>query len=152
MADNTKFVNSYVEIAVKQLHDNLNEILQYKTQIKILNDLVSEKDEVIGALTKEIETFKSTNQEIDRYRNNAVSWEKQYNEMKNKASHVDTLMNQVAEMTRMLQQKDSMIVDLEIQMANLKVPAPSINKRNGKTKKTETVVLPLEKPVTADDF
>lgn len=170
MTDSTKFVNNYVEIAVKHLHDNLNEILQYKTNIKILNDLVSEKDGVINNLTKQLENAKNTNQDVERLKNNAVAWENQYTEMKNKASHVDTLMGQVAEMTRMVQQKDSFIVDLEIklnekdvqirkleshiELLNTMAPAPSINRRGGKSqaKKVEPVVLPIEKPVTADDF
>lgn len=116
MSDNTNYMNTYVNLAVETVHNYLNEILQLKTQLSLLNSLVSEKDQAIAALTEEkdksfdslkveIETLKANqlNQleidaEMQRLRDNAASWEFQYNSMAGKVSHMDTLSNQYNEL------------------------------------------------------
>lgn len=97
----TNYMNAYVNLAMETVHTYLNDILQLKTQVKILNDLVLEKDQVISSLTSELETlrtnqtkFQDVESEMIRLRDNAATWETQYNNMSNKVSHMDTLIKQ----------------------------------------------------------
>ena len=48
MSDSNKFVNSYIETCMNTLQENLANIVQLKTQLKLANDLIAEKDAVIG--------------------------------------------------------------------------------------------------------
>jgi chromosome segregation ATPase len=50
MESNDKFFNAYVDLAIGTLHQNINTIIEIKTQVKLLEDLVREKDQVISAL------------------------------------------------------------------------------------------------------
>ena len=130
MSDNNKYVNLYIENALGLVHQYLNDILQLKTQNKILDDLVSEKDQVIKSLENNLNQNTANNDEISRIRANANSMEEQYNAMKNKVSHMDTLLNQINDMKRIIQEKDGKIAELNTLMANL--TSPKINKRRSK--------------------
>lgn len=107
MSDNTNFMNTYVNLAVETVHNYLNEILQLKTQLSIVNSLISEKDQTIAALSEEMQSLKTSQQnqseieeEMQKLRDNAASWEFQYNNMTGKVSHMDTLANQHNELQK----------------------------------------------------
>ena len=135
MSDNNKYVNLYIENALGLVHQYLNDILQLKTQNKILDDLVSEKDQVIKSLENNLNQNTANNDEISRIRANANSMEEQYNAMKNKVSHMDTLLNQVADMKNIIREKDNIIVEKDNIIADLKNQATAkINKRRSKPK------------------
>ena len=55
MSDSNKFVNSYIETCMNTLQENLASIVQLKTQLKLANDLIAEKDAVIGNMLRELE-------------------------------------------------------------------------------------------------
>lgn len=152
MNDTTKYVNAYAEVTSKLLHENLNELLQNKINIKILSDLVSEKDQIINNLTKNLEDSKNINQDMETHRRNATSWEQQYNAMKNKASHIDALSNQVNDMKRIIQEKDEIIQKLTNEITSFRNPPSIINKR--KKKKQEAIMLPVveEQTTVTNDF
>lgn len=140
MSDNNKYVNLYIENALGFVHQYLNEILQLKTQNRILNDLVSEKDQVINSL-------QDKNNQISDIPNDKLIKE-QYNVMKSKVSHVDSLLNQINEMKNIIQEKDNKIAELK----DLK---NKINKRRRKSKDVvanETLItstLPLNMSATS---
>lgn len=149
MSDNNKYVNLYIENALGLVHQYLNDILQLKTQNKILDDLVSEKDQVIKSLENNLNQNTANNDEISRIRANATSMEEQYNAMKNKVSHMDTLLNQINDMKRIIQEKDGKIAELNTLMANL--TSPKINKRRSKPKDetaTESTTVLTTLPLT----
>lgn len=143
-----KYINTYVDIVMKMVHDNLTESIQHKTQIKMLNDLIQEKDEVINRLSKE-------SQESDKNKQAAVSWESQYNAMKNKAGHVDALTNQVNDMKHIIQEKDNKINNLEEQIKSLSTPKINKRKKPKDVPQPEidvtTDVLPLNMQVTSTE-
>jgi predicted RNase H-like nuclease (RuvC/YqgF family) len=141
MNDNNKYINLYIENALGMVHQYLNEVLQLKTQNKILNDLVLEKDQVINSL-------QVSNDEITRMQASNKSMEEKYVNMKNKASHVDNLLNQVNEMKLKIQEKDKKIAELEALTSK-------INKRRNKSKDVAigesaiTPILPLNMSVAS---
>lgn len=94
MSDANKFMNTYVDITVSTLHDQINTILQLKTQAKLASDLITEKDGVIATLKEELTNASKNQQEFSKATENATKWEQEYNAMKNKVSHMDTLTNQ----------------------------------------------------------
>lgn len=159
MSDANKFVNTYIDFAVNQLHENLNLILQLKTQLKLAGDSVTEKDEIISKLTADLETNKIDNQEIVKVRDQARKWEEAHNNMSGKVSHLDTALSQIAQMKKEVLSRDETIAGLQQEIEVLKNP-PSKKAINSKVKKDlvkeEIKPLPIieespEKPET-DDF
>lgn len=112
MSDN-KFVNFYIETCVTTLQEYLNNILQLKTHLKVANDLIAEKDAVIGTLMRELEEKKNVEAQYNLIveTNNALNEEMLT--YKNKVSHLDTALSQVTEMKAMLQSKDKEIAELK---------------------------------------
>ena len=168
MSDANKYVNTYIDFAVNQLHENLNTILQLKTQAKMANDLVSEKDAIIAKLTQDLETNKTDNQEIVKLRDQARKWEDAHNAAVGKVAHLDTALSQIAQMKNEIIERDKTIQSLqqnvkslENELVTLKTPLPK-KALNNKVKKETINTLPqvkespsvleiLEKPTT-DDF
>jgi chromosome segregation ATPase len=124
MSDANKYVNSYIEITAGTLHQYLNDILQLKTQLKLANDIVSEKDATINSLQADIEKKNSLNQDMEMHKNNAASWENQFNAMKSKVSHMDTMTNQIIEMKQIINQKNEAVGSLEKELQQ------TINQKN----------------------
>jgi DNA repair exonuclease SbcCD ATPase subunit len=163
MSDANKFVNTYIDFAVNQLHENLNLILQLKTQLKLAGDSVTEKDEIISKLTADLETNKADNQEIVKVRDQARKWEDAHNAVANKVSHLETALNQINQMKKDILTRDETIARLESELEQLKNP-PAKKAINTKAKKSidkEPVEssLPLEQEISSiiekpqtDDF
>ena len=140
MSDTT-FINTYVNLTVETVHSYLNDILQLKTQVKILNDQVSEKDQVITGLQSEKDSLldernrlndeknrvdeihHADESEMNKLRENAAVWEHQYNTMVNKVSHMDTLTNQYTDLKRSYVEKTQELekVTQELEKVNLEL-------------------------------
>lgn len=145
MSDANKFVNTYIEFAVNQLHENLNLILQLKTQLKIANDSIAEKDVIITKLTQDLETNKADNQEIVKVRDQARKWEDAHNAMSGKVAHLDTALNQIAQMKKEVLSRDEIIAELKQELENLNNPRSkkAINSKIKKEVVKEETVKPL---------
>lgn len=141
MSDLTKFMNVYVDYAVGMIHENTSHILQLKTQLKMANDLISEKDAVIGSLTTQLESSKAENQEMNQLRQNAARWETAHNTMVGKVSHLDTALSQIAQMKKEIQIRDETIEVLKA----------SVKKLNTKKRKLTENNEPPDKP-SENDF
>lgn len=142
-----KYVNYYIEHAVGQAHEYLNTILQLKTQLRMANDVVEEKINIIGPLQTEIESLR-TQLEDSRNQNNNLSHsvnqsnddkrnlEEQLHALQNKVSHMDTLLNQLNDMKRIIKEKDAELEALRTPVINTKKkpvkPEPTVlpNKPN----------------------
>lgn len=103
----TNYMNTYVNLVVETVHGYLNDILQLKTQLSVINGLISEKDQAIASLEQELislreekEKHQGDESEMQKLRDNAASWEFQYNNMANKVSHMDALTNQFNDIKR----------------------------------------------------
>lgn len=57
MIDNTKYINTYIETVMNYVHESVTNTFQLKTQLKLANDLVSEKDKIISSLITEKENL-----------------------------------------------------------------------------------------------
>lgn len=147
MSDTNKFVNAYIDVAVNQVHEYLNSVLQLKAQLKISNDLVTEKDEIISQLNQQLESNKIENDEMVRLRNEARRWETAHNAMAGKASHVDTALAQIAEMKKELLLREEKIAKLEVQLKG----GNSSNKKQINKKKNAALSSDVTATIAVDE-
>lgn len=113
MSDANKYINTYVDHAVGMLHEYVNTILQLRTQLKLSNDLNGEKDAIIGRLGQELESSKQENDVISKLQNDIKLLQETNEGLAAKQSHLHTALNQIADMKRTIQEKDSKIAELE---------------------------------------
>ena len=150
MSDTSKFVNAYIDLTVSQLHEYLNNLLQVKAQLKVSNDLLSEKDAIIAKLTQDLETNKADNQEIVKVRDQARKWEDAHNAMAGKVAHLDTALAQISQMKNEVIERDKKLAELNTQIQSLqeeitilKTPISTPKKPlNNKVKKETVNTLP----------
>lgn len=91
MSDPNAYVNTFIDTSVGMLHEYLGQMLQLKTQIKLANDLIVEKDQQIASLL-------SAKQELDELRilrDKYTELEKNFHAVSTKASHFDSMIGQV---------------------------------------------------------
>lgn len=166
-----KYFNAYVDSAVGIIHENLNTILQLKAQLRVANDLISEKDSVITSLqaeksnqltdkdntitflSSELTALKSESGKVEEMKKNAKYWEDSYHAMNNKVAHMETLTKQfnelksqfftVSEELKLEKQKNE-----ELEKA-LRVPKKVLNTKSPvQTNKVED----KQKETLTDDF
>ncbi len=142
--DQNKFINAYVDSAVGMLHENINSILQLKAHNKVANDLIQEKDQIIGDLQNRLNSVENNDSDVKKAKDQAKHWEDSYHAMSAKVAHMDTLLNQIKDMKAIILEKDKIIVELNATIENFKTPKKVINKKTAK----HTIV---EKQPT-DDF
>jgi cell division septum initiation protein DivIVA len=135
--DQNKFINTYIDITINSLLEYVKSNLQLQTQIKVLEFVAAEKDQVIASLTQQV----NENKTAEDWKNKYESAETNYNAILTKLSHMNTLVSQVAEMKKQILSRDAKIELLEKELDELKEPKKVINTR---TKK------PADK--TLDDF
>jgi chromosome segregation ATPase len=171
MTDQNAYINAYVDNSVGMLHEYVTMVLQLRTQNKIANDMVVEKDTTISSLReqisgvsseqqeeldrvkRELESYRSqvgnNNELINQSRADAIKWEQEYNEMKNKVSHMDTLTSQMNEMKKLIIDKDKEIEDLKEKLTPKAPPKKVINTPKDKS---ETPLVMKETEEKNDDF
>jgi len=126
-----KYVNYYIEHAVGTAHDYLNTILQLKTQLRMANDVIEEKTNIVGPLQTEIESLRTQledsrnqnnnlNHSVNQSNNDKKSLEEQLHTLQNKISHMDTLLNQLNDMKRIIKEKDAELEALRTPVINTK--------------------------------
>lgn len=172
MTDQNAYINAYVDNSVGMLHEYVTMVLQLRTQLKIANDMVAEKDATISSLREqvngvsselqeelnrvksELESYRSqvgdNNQLINQSRADAIKWEQEYNDMKNKMSHMDTLTSQMNEMKKMIIDKDKEIQDLKDKLTPKLSPKKVINTKDKDSDKPLAMKEP--EPDKNDDF
>ena len=139
MSDNNKYVNLYIENALGFVHQYLNEILQLKTQNRILNDLVSEKDQVISSL-------QNKNDEMSHAQASARSMEEQYNSMKGRTSNYDVLTDQYNELKKVLVSKNEEIQRISSELETTK---KNVSEKQEQITTLEKEVKELNKKIPA---
>lgn len=150
MSDQTKYINAYVETAVSFTHEYLNTILQLKTQLKLTNDMIAEKDNIISQLSSKLESNISNNNELDQLRKQVQDLEAKNRGLANKASHIDTFARQISEMKRDMSLKNEEIASLKQELDLLKNPKTTIINRKKKPKPILSQVDEISSPSTLD--
>lgn len=170
MSDQSKYVNTYIENSIGMIHEYVSLVLQARTQAKIANDIVAEKDATISSLDEQVQAFKSeleknrnelnqtvatSNEQVNQSRADALKWEHEYNSIKAKAEHTDTLVAQINEMKQMVITKNNEIEDLKNKIETLTKPpvkTPSPKKViNIEDKRDKSIVMKEPEPEDKND-
>jgi predicted RNase H-like nuclease (RuvC/YqgF family) len=114
MSDQSKYINTYIENSIGMIHEYVGLVLQARTQAKIANDIVAEKDAIISSL----------HEQVNQSRADASKWGQEYNSIKSNTEHTDTLVAQINEMKQMVITKNKEIEDLKNKIETLTKPAP----------------------------
>jgi predicted RNase H-like nuclease (RuvC/YqgF family) len=150
MSDQGKFINTYIDVIIGTVHETLNSNLQLKTQLKLSNDLLAEKDaeikkyqSIIDDMNKNKEDFSAavqTNQsEIENLKSQLSRNQQECETYKSKASHTDALLQQIVSMKQEVRNRDIIIAEKEKELADIKAKENEL-----RVKKTKTVVKSLE--------
>lgn len=148
MSDPNKFINTYIDTIIAALHEQLGSGLQLKTQLKLANDLLQEKDSIISQLNNEIENIKITENytksvqaELVYCQDKLRIAEESHNALKTKVSHMDTLTKQLTDMKNEIKIRDDKIMvimeDLDAKDAKISSLTNDI-KQNAKLEKVKT--------------
>ena len=152
----SKYINTYLDHSVGMIHEYISLVLQLKTQTKMANDGILERDEIIKNLQNQMEdynniksdlegqltnrtneltqTIAQDNEQINKLRGDASKWETEYNTMKSQIDHMNTVVAQMNDMKKMVLEKDKIISSLQQELENLKNP-PAKTAINTKDKK-----------------
>lgn len=138
----TAYINTYIDFAVDTAHSFLNDVLQLKTQLKMANDLLKQRDQVIAELQADKEKTLSNIENLSLAKDNARQWEERYHAMMNKTSHMDTLTSQYNKLKQdyvsITKERDKLKEEID----NLKNPKPAkkvINKKYTKSPEVNAV-------------
>jgi len=148
MSDQNKYINTYVDLAIGTVHDYLNTILRTKTELKLANDLVLERDQVISALNEQLEKEREYHTELDQARSNASKWEIEVNTLKNSVTNFNTLTNQYNTLKQAIIDRDHQNAELIKENQILKEKVKELSKYEKITKKEEkkSAVSPVVVP------
>ena len=175
MSDPNKFINTYIDTTIATLHEYVGSSLQLKTQLKIANDLLIERDETIAQLVSENENFKNNfttnHDDAESVRVALLSCqdklkiaEESHTAISSKVSHMDTLLKQLTDMKNEIKTRDDQIASLNTDLVTKDTQISSYNEKIDNltialsskdklilelTKKLEklTPVLPISKAV-----
>ena len=139
--NDSKFVNSYIETCMNTLQENLSTIVQLKTQLKLANDFLAEKDAVIGNMLRELEAKANIENQYHAGMETNRALNDELLGLRNKVTHLDTALRQVAEMKTMILLKDK-------EIESLKNKEPEVVVKRKKKEVTE----PVEISETVNDF
>ena len=134
MSDPNKFINTYIDTTIATLHEYVGSSLQLKTQLKLANDLLIERDAAISKLTDEKDAAVSRlTSELENINNNFSTTqdntetlkvallscqdklkiaEESHSAISSKVSHMDTLLKQLSDMKNVVMSKDDQISSL----------------------------------------
>lgn len=125
--DSNKYVNTYLDFAVGMIHEATNDKLQLRTQIKLANDLVAERDQVISSLKTQIEEMQKQSQqelkvevELSEEKKKSKRWEDSYHALNNKVAHFDNLTNQFNDIKSQFQMKSQEVQRLNVELEEVK--------------------------------
>ena len=151
MSDPNKFINTYIDTTIATLHEYVGSSLQLKTQLKLANDLLlerdaaiskltDEKDAAVSRLTSEIENINnsfSTNQDnTETMKASLLSCqdklriaEESHNAISSKVSHMDTLLKQLGDMKNEIKTRDDQIASLNTDIVAKDAQISSCNEK-----------------------
>ena len=142
MVDQNTFINTYIDIIVNSLTDQIKANLQLQTQVKVNEFVVAGKDQIISSLNAQLNDNKVSEDWKVKYE----ASETNYASILAKLSHMDTLLAQISDMKKIILEKNKEIEEL-------KSPKKVINTKITKTKEEPLSIVKEEKSEKkTDDF
>jgi hypothetical protein len=140
MVDQGRFINTYIDTIINSLLEYVKSNLQLQTQVKVGEFAIAEKDQIIASLQQQLDENKIAEDWRIKYEASEIN----NTAMQNKLSHMETLLNQVSDMKRIIHEKNA-------EIAKLKSPKKVINTK-AKKKEEPSVVVQETKQEKTDDF
>ena len=142
MVDQNTFINTYIDIIVNSLTDQIKANLQLQTQVKVNEFVVADKDKIITSLNAQL----NDNKVAEDWKVKYEASETNYASILAKLSHMDTLLAQISDMKKIILEKNKEIEEL-------KSPKKVINTKITKTKEEPLSIVKEEKSEKkTDDF
>lgn len=117
MSDPNKYINVYIENALGLVHEYINILLKTKTEAKLMEEVLKDKDLEIARLAEEVTGLRGNSVNVNEALEKARVWEDQYNSMKQRVAHMDTMASGFNEIKQRLVEKntdvDRMATELE---------------------------------------
>lgn len=108
-----QFINTYIDVIMNSLMEQIKINLQLQTQVKvhqaIIDTLTVQKDEIIASLQGQL----TQNAAAEEWKTKYEAAEMNYAAAMNKLGHMETLMKQVADMKALILVKDQEIQKLK---------------------------------------
>lgn len=149
MTDQNAYVNAYLEHVMAMVHDQLNQIIQLKTQLKLTEFIIAQKDAVIVDLNNKFLSTENSEIEMNNLKERARIAEDSYHAMSNKVSHMETLQNQFNDTKRQIIEKDRELglvkSQIEILSAEIQNLHTIIEEKNSQLKEAKAVMDALPK-------
>jgi len=167
MSDPNKFINTYIDTTIATLHEYVGSSLQLKTQLKLANDLlierdatitqlITEKDATVAQLTGEIQNisnnFTTTQDDTETMKAALLSCqdklkiaEESHTAISSKVSHMDTLLKQLTDMKQEIKNRDDQIASLN---ADLVAKDTQISSNNEKIDNLTSVLADKDKLIS----
>jgi predicted RNase H-like nuclease (RuvC/YqgF family) len=164
MSDPNRYVNIYIENALGLVHEYINILLKTKTEAKLVEQSLQDRELDIARLTEEVTQLRQNNTNVTEALEKVRVWEEKYVSMKQQVAHMDTmassfnqikqrlidknsetdkLATELQELKKELEEKDKTIQDLEKELKpfrkNTKVESAPV---------VEKVTAPVSKKVT----
>ena len=104
--DQSKFLNTYIDVVLTTTHEQINSIVQLKTNLRIAEDNIKElsthieniekeKQELIERINSEVRTSADRDEAIKKLNERIDVLSGEVDGYKQKASHVDTFAQQI---------------------------------------------------------
>lgn len=160
MTDQTAYVNAYLENTTSMLHDQLNQIIQLKTQLKLTDSLLAQRDATITDLSNKLSVSTTIEKEMSVMIEKLRIAEDSHHALTNKVSHMETLQNQFNEVKKLLVKKEKELeqTKLLLEEKNTKkepdtdIPVTTPKRKINKKKAEMTFDLPEVSTKESDDF
>ena len=120
MSDVNKYVNVYIENALGLVHEYINILLKTKTEAKLVEELVKDRELDIARLTEEITHLRENHENAGEAQEKARVWEEQYNSMKQRVAHMDTMASGFNEIKQRLVEKNTQVDQMATELEALK--------------------------------
>lgn len=171
MSDQSVYVNAYIENITAMVHDQLNQIIQLRTQLKVSESALAQKDAHIAELKTSLVSLQNNENEMNGLREKVRIAEDSYHALINKVSHMETLQNQFNDIKNKFKQKESELtkekakvetLENELKMAKEAINSskvqeeiviePLTKKKINKKKESATLEFPAEVAAESNDF
>jgi chromosome segregation ATPase len=120
MSDANKYINVYIENALGLVHEYINILLKTKTEAKLMEEVLKDKDLEIARLSEEVTGLRGNSVNVNEALEKARVWEDQYNSMKQRVAHMDTMASGFNEIKQRLVEKNTEVDRIATELQQLR--------------------------------
>jgi DNA repair exonuclease SbcCD ATPase subunit len=144
MSDANKYINVYIENALGLVHEYINILLKTKTEAKLMEEVLKDKDLEIARLSEEVTGLRGNSVNVNEALEKARVWEDQYNSMKQRVAHMDTMASGFNEIKQRLVEKNTEVDRIATELQQLR---QDVAEKNNIIQELEKQLKPFLKDV-----